>query len=298
MIELDEKLGGTCIQHRETQERESTQFLGLFSNKITYLEGGVTSGFTFVEPCTLTEPHLFQIKGTKKSNTLRLIQVPVQRHSLNDGDVFVLAAGEANVWLWLGKESNIDEKDKGRELAAAYCTKGTVTVLEQGVSDGETQAASFWAYLPGKVTVLGPIKRTVHTRQADDRDDRGRAFCPVLYRIPEQRALSDGGDLVRVARARPVPVGPTAAPQLVLPRSKLQSRHAYLLDTGFHVYIWQGSQFVSATGKANAVPAAHQYMIDYDRPMLPMTILKEHQEVPSFQKLFHEEPSGCACTLM
>jgi hypothetical protein len=29
-----------------------------------------------------------------------------------------------------------------------------------------------------------------------------------------------------------------------------------------------------------------------------MTILKEHQEVPSFQKLFHEEPSGCACTIM
>ena len=34
----------------------------------------------------------------------------------------------------------------------AFCKGGDVTVLDQGLNDGEVEASDFWGYLPGKVT--------------------------------------------------------------------------------------------------------------------------------------------------
>lgn len=244
MIELDDKLGGTAVQHQEVQGRESTAFLSYFPNKtVTYLEGGVSSGYATAAEPTLSEPHLFHIKGTKKANTLRLTQQPnlkLRRDNLNAGDVFVLTAGESNVWVWTGKEANADEKTKGKEVAQSFCKKGTVVVLEQGVNDGEKQAASFWAYLPGKVAVLGPIKRSVSVQDSDNKDDRGKSFIPILYRLPDEII---GGKLHKVAKAKATPVGPTRDIQMLLPRSALETNHGYLLDTGFmSTFGWEASQ--------------------------------------------------------
>lgn len=293
MVELDDKLGGTAVQHREVQGKESTLFQKYFGNHLTYLEGGVESGFHHVE-CSAAEPHLYKIKGTRKSDTLRLTQEPVRRNSLNTGDVFVLTAGEEAVWIWVGKESNQDEQAKGVEVAQAFCKKGNVIVLNQGVDDNEKEATEFWAFLPGKVAVLGPIKKSVRVQAADEKDNKSRAFVPVLFQIPEQT----GGKLRKVATAKKQPVGPTRDMQYLLPRSTLQSKHGYLLDTGFHIFVWLGSQAPTIC-KANAMPQAHMYFSSFRRPLLPLTVVKERQETDLFQERFHEAGSaGCACVLM
>lgn len=108
MVEVDDLLGGIAIQHREVQGNESPLFQSYFGN-VTYLQGGVASGFNIVEP-TVEEPHLYRIKGTEKN--MSLTQVPVTSASLNSGDCFILMLGPDTVYLWNGLDVSIDRSDE------------------------------------------------------------------------------------------------------------------------------------------------------------------------------------------
>ena len=60
-VELDDKLGGEPVQHREVQENESSLFLGYFGGALSYLDGGVESGFRHVEK----EEHIVRLLHVK-----------------------------------------------------------------------------------------------------------------------------------------------------------------------------------------------------------------------------------------
>ena len=98
MVEADDFLGGTPVQHRQIQGHEDDSFHAYF-DVVEYLDGGIESGFRHVEPDE-THPVLFQVKGNKKVMTLT--QVPLSKSSLNSGDSFILFCGKAKVWCWHG----------------------------------------------------------------------------------------------------------------------------------------------------------------------------------------------------
>ncbi|KAL3928063.1 MAG: hypothetical protein SGBAC_012811 [Bacillariaceae sp.] len=269
MVELDDHLGGAANQHRETQGNESDMFLGYFGGEVTYWEGGIESGFRHVEP-THEEPHLFCIKGSEKTNSLRLTQVPLRRDYMNSGDVFVLSTGNDAVWTWIGKEANKDEKTKGAQVAKGLCSEGSVEVMDGGVNDGREEAEAFWKHIQTKVSILGPIKRTVNIQDADSIDDKGKKFVPVLYKAPDTL----GDKFERVGRAKPTATGPTNVNRPKLKESYLQEDEVLLLDTGFHVYIWVGTK-ANPSKKSLVMYHADGYFKSLKRPILPVSVVKK-----------------------
>jgi len=291
MVELDGKLGGTAVQHRETQGHESDKFLDYFHKKVTYWEGGIDSGFRHVEP-SKAHPQLFHVKGHFKAGTIRMSQEEPRRDRMNSGDVFVLATGEAACWMWVGKESNKDEKTKGMDIAKSYCSKGNVVVLDEGVNDSPEEAKDFWSHIKSEVSLLGPIKRSVTVKKADNKDDTGRSYVPTLFRMGNNM----GDKVIKVARAKPTPSGPTKEKLPKFQRKLLKENHSYLLDTGFHVYVWMGKKTRPAV-RVLAVLHAETYFNSWKRPILPITIVKQGQETDHFAQFFVDD-NGSACMVM
>jgi gelsolin len=147
-VELDDLLGGAPVQHREVQGCESDLFLKYFNNQIKIMEGGVDSGFKHVEPEKYV-PRLMHLKGKRK---IRVTQVPMEKASMNSGDVFILDAGLV-CWQFNGAKAGPGEKMKGAQLCRAIGDerkgKVAINVLEEGDKNPE-----FWKLLGG----FGAIK--------------------------------------------------------------------------------------------------------------------------------------------
>jgi hypothetical protein len=125
------------------------------------------------------------------------------------------------------------------EVARAFCKKGNVVVLDHGKNDGEEQCSDFWAYMPATVSSLGIFTKKLDVQAADDKDAKVTPFVPTLFRLPD----ASGGSVSKVTEAKPVASGPTGGTTcLKIPRTELHPTHGYLLDTGFHAYIWLGSK--------------------------------------------------------
>lgn len=111
-VELDDLLDDGPVQHREVQGAESPLFQTYFGG-ITYMEGGIASGFRTVKP-TEYKPRLFQVRQSAKA--VRAFEVPVACTSLNQGDVFILDAG-TKIYSFVGDHASAFEKAKGGQLA-------------------------------------------------------------------------------------------------------------------------------------------------------------------------------------
>ena len=296
-VELDDSLRGAAIQHREVQEAESQLFLGYFGvprgsaaprEGIMYLAGGAASGFKAVEAET-RPTRLFWVKG--RANNLLLKEVKPKRDAMNSGDVFILDS-EEGIWQWSGTDSNAHERSK----AAAFCAslkadrggKVAVTTLVEGEADGEAEAPAFWRHLPGERKLLGikvgDIKVKSSAVGGDDEDVK--AFEPALFRVSD-RVVGGGVAFSKAGTGQQMPI------------SKLQSGDAFILDTGFAIFIWVG-QGASQSEKVSAFPYAQKYLKDYKRPpVLPITRYAEGKEAPSFLKLFGpaEAKDACCCVV-
>ena len=101
MVEADDYLGGAAVQHRQVEGREADEFLDCFDD-FEYLEGGIDSGFTRVEP-TKEKPMFFKYKPRGK-NKGELVQIPMAASSMDSQSGFILYADKATVWVWHGED--------------------------------------------------------------------------------------------------------------------------------------------------------------------------------------------------
>jgi len=256
-VELDEHLGGGPIEHREVQGFESELFLSYFPLGVSTLEGGVETGFTHVKPEEY-KPRLLHVKG-RKNVVVR--EVPLNRDSLNSGDVFILDNG-LNIYQWNGGKASVNEKSKAAQLSRAIDDerKGlpTIHVFEEGDKD----AGPFWALLAGGE---GPIK------SADaGGDDNSTVKILKLFR------LSDASGTLTFT--------PVADGKVL--KSQLDAKDVFVLDAGAEVFAWIGKGS-SASEKKNAIPYAQDYLIKNGRPpQIPITRIMDGGENEVFLSFF------------
>lgn len=148
-VELDDSLGGAPVQYRETQGSESKKFQALFKQGITYLEGGVESGFRHVERDQY-DTRLFHLKGKRN---VRVNQVQVSHTSLNSGDVFILDAG-LTLYQWNGNESNKYERAKALDVIQHIKDEERGGRAEIVRADEGEEPEAFWSALGGKGRIM------------------------------------------------------------------------------------------------------------------------------------------------
>jgi len=249
-VELDDKLGGAPVQHREVQGHESDLFLSYFKNEIKLLSGGVETGFKHVKPEEY-QPRLLHLKGKKK---IRVTQVELNRGSLNSGDVFILDGG-LKIWQWNGRKAGPQEKQKGAQLGQAIAGerkgKAKVFVLEEGDKD-----ADFWKLLGGE----GAVKSA---EEGGDDNEAEATGTKALFH------LSDASGKMEFKQ---VATGSACKKNL------LNSDDVFILDTGAEVITWIGKG-ASENEKKHALGFAQDYLKKYNRPAyLPISRVLEGSE--------------------
>jgi len=247
-VELDDLLDDGPVQHREVQGAESALFQSYFHG-ITYMEGGIGSGFRHVKPDEY-KPRLFQVRQAAK--TLRAFEVPVKASSLNKGDTFILDNGP-KIYLWIGPESNAFEKSKGGALAH------NIVAGRQGKSKLVADVDDdFWKVLGGSESDVKPANAELKPEVEDLAIDSEKL---ILYRLSDSTGKMT---FTKVTEGK-------------INVSMLDTNDVFIIDGKVQLFVWVGKR-ASASEKSQAMKYAEQYMKQHNRPLtLPVSRIAEGQ---------------------
>jgi gelsolin len=259
-VELDEHLGGGPVQHREVCGHESDKFVGYFTPPgMRLLSGGIDSGFHHVKPEEY-KPRLLHVKGTSKN--VRVTEVPLSADSLNSGDAFILDAG-LKVIQWMGKGAGVGEKQKAAQLARAIDDERGGKVTVEVFSEGDAGLDEFWKHLGGAKPVKSAAEGGADTATA-------ATGTKKLFQLSD---ASGHFEFKLVAEGN-------------IPHSKLDSKDAFVLDSGPEVFVWVGKH-ASAGEKKTALQHAQDYLVKNNRPAwLPISRILEGAENEVFNSYF------------
>lgn len=260
-VQIDDKLGGKAVQHREVQDFESEKFLGLFSPGIRILQGGVDSAFNKVDRDAF-RVRLLKVKGKK---SIRITEETAVTSNLNSGDVFVLDTKD-EVFQFIGKSASAFERAKGGELCTAIRNERgalpKITVIEEGKDDNDT----FWEHLGGK----GPIPTA---------EEGGDDILDQVSAQKVEKKLFHLSDSKGSLQLTPVASGKVT-------KSMLDPNDVFLFDTGFEIFIWIGSA-ASANERKASLGEAQNYLKSSGRPVfLPISKVQEKSQIATFDAAF------------
>lgn len=240
-VELDDLFGGEPVQHREIGTFESEAFKSLFET-ITYLEGGVDTGFAHAEE-SVYPPRLLRIKKTGRRTNV--IEVKCERSSLNHGDSFILDAGK-KLYSWHGDACSPFERSNGK-LAAETLERSRAGKAE-AVDEIDD---AFWAALGGE----GPIMSAAEARRVlPVPAEKGEG---VLYQLSDE-----SGDMKMNEIARGD-----------LKLAQLNEDDVFIVDTGPTVIVFVGAN-ASKRERAGAMHTATKFLQVYGRPFTtPIEVL-------------------------
>mmetsp|Transcript_9081 Transcript_9081/g.20524 ORF Transcript_9081/g.20524 Transcript_9081/m.20524 type:complete len:380 (-) Transcript_9081:1364-2503(-) len=233
VVELDDILGGDPMQHREIEGRESRGFVNCFPKGITYLEGGVDSGFRKVSNLDddeiMNTHRMYRVYKKKGEQTTRCFEVPLKCSSLNEGDAFLLDAG-SKIYTWFG--SSVSAFEKNKSASVAHNIKENRLGSCECILDVEDDDEEFWELLGGK----GEIKPA---EEAATEDSSGSAETKMYV-------VSDSS-------------GPVKVKEVPLSKSALASDDVCIVDAGNNAYVWIGKGSTKGE-KQQAMLISYRYL--------------------------------------
>ncbi|XP_064595508.1 protein flightless-1 homolog isoform X2 [Liolophura sinensis] len=237
-VNLRNLLGAESRTSRQEMNDEDDEFLDLFDNEVSYIEGGRTSsGFYTVED-TVYDAKLYRASGSQR---IHLERVAVSPSSLDRRYVFFLDVG-MKLFVWVGKMSKGVTKTKTRLLAEKVdkherkaCAEITTMLQYQETTD-------FWKELGGPPDDLD-IKETV--------PDNFVTREPKLYKVG-------------------LGMGYLELPQVEVPKGKLtqsllDTKSVYILDCFSDIFVWIGKKSMRLV-RAAALKLSQELLGMIDRP--------------------------------
>lgn len=222
ITQLDDYLGGSPTQYRETQGHESPEFKSYFKNGMVYKKGGVASGFKHVETNVYNIQRLLHVKGKKN---VTATEVELSWNSFNTGDAFLLDLGKVIV-QWNAPRSNRTERLKGLILAQDIRDRERGGRAQIGIVDGD-QEDQHPELMKIMTTVLGEQRGELKEATPDHKADQLQKSNIRLYHVSD----TTGSLMVQEVATRP------------LTQDLLKHEDCYILDQGgVTIFVWKGKE--------------------------------------------------------
>ncbi|XP_075073404.1 macrophage-capping protein [Mixophyes fleayi] len=261
--QLHMHMGEKPTQNRETQGHESVEFMSLFPRGVTYLDGGVSSGFQHAQKDSVAPAHhLYHVRGRKH---IRAIEADLTWESFNTGDCFILDTGKF-IYVWSGSNSNMMERNRARDLANQIRDSerrgaAKVEIIQEGEEPEEM------------IQILG--KRPESLREGCAEDDKEADAIhtrgAVLYQV------SNATGQMQVSR-----VGDGG----VYRKEQLISDDCFILDTAGKLYVWKGKK-ANKEERERSLEIANEFLLlmKYS-PKTQVQVVSEGNESPLFRQFF------------
>ncbi|GAA35205.2 protein flightless-1 [Clonorchis sinensis] len=263
-VNLRNFLGAEGRTHREEQNDESDEFLALFDGKLMVLEGSHgETGFFHVEAQAVI-PKLYRLFGQEKR--LQIVSMPLSPLSLDPKFCYLIDA-QSELYLWLGADSRVMVRTKGRLLAEKISVRERRGEAAIHLEAQGRESDAFWAIITDQwtpaplPTAVMKVDEDSHHQQKQRANGPSAAhpqppnvkppknvprdFIPADWKLP-QPILYD----VRMGK------GYLELPQVdlrlgILSKTLLDPKHVYLLDSGGELFVWVGeksARFIRSAG--------------------------------------------------
>ncbi|KAM4745002.1 gelsolin-like isoform 2-T2 [Anableps anableps] len=261
-VQMDNFLQGAPVQYREVQGHESSTFSGYFKTGLTYMKGGVASGFNHVVTNEVEVQRLLQVKGRR---VVRATEVPVSWESFNQGDSFILDLGQ-EIIQWSGSHSNRFEKLKATMVSKSIrdnerCGRAKLQVVDEGAEPEKM------------IEVLGEKPDLPESHSDDTQTDVSNRNVAKLYKVSNA-----GGDMEVTLVSEQNPFSQDA----------LESSECFILDNGTNgrIFVWKGKD--ANSDERHAVLQSSEKFIQqmHYPPYTQVQVLPEYGETPLFKQFF------------
>ncbi|KAF7255509.1 hypothetical protein EG68_07069 [Paragonimus skrjabini miyazakii] len=252
-VNLRNFLGAEGRTFREEQNDESEEFLALFGGSLIVLEGARgETGFFHVEELTVV-PKLYRLFGLEKR--LQIVSMPLSVFSLDPKFCYLIDA-QSHLYLWLGSQSRLMVRTKGRLLAEKINVRERRNEAVIHLEPQGRESNTFWALIGGFWTPP-PLPNPV-LESEKEKGEKPPAPVITVERLPPPEVQPPENvprDFIAADWKLPQPIlydvrmgkGYLELPQVeleqgVLTKRLLDPKHVYLLDSGGELFVWMGEK--------------------------------------------------------